>query len=86
MTKVNKQKDTISVLGNPFIEESADLFALDTKKEEVADSCVDETMKQFVPIGRKQYEKFVKDMTDTQKLSFNKLVPNNKLLLFSRKA
>ena len=62
------------MLGNPFIEESADLYALDTKKKEVADSCVDETMKQFVPIGQKQYEKFVKDMTDTQKLSFNKPV------------
>ena len=50
------------------------------------DSCVDGTMKQLVPIGRKQYEKLVKDMTDTQKLSFNKPVTNNKLLLFSRKA
>ena len=52
----------------------------------MADSCVDETMKQFVPIGQKQYEKFVKDMTDTRKLSFNKPVTKNKLLLFSRKA
>ena len=43
-------------------------------------------MKQLVPIGRKQYEKFVKDIQDTQKPSFNKLVTNNKLLLFSRKA
>ena len=34
LTKVNKLKDTISVLGNPFEEETADLYAFDT--EEVA--------------------------------------------------
>ena len=84
MAKVNKLKDTIAELGNPFEEESADLYALDTK--EVADSCVNETMKQLVPIGQKQYEKFVRNMTDTQKPSFNEPVTKNKLPLFSRKA
>ena len=72
LTKVNKLKDTISVLGNPFEEESADLYALDTK--EVVGSCVNETMKQLVHIGQKQYEKFVNDMTDTQKPSSNEPV------------
>ena len=72
LTKVNKLKDTISVLGNPFEEESADLYVLDTK--EVVGSCVNETMKQLVHIGQKQYEKVVNDMTDTQKPSFNEPV------------
>ena len=49
---------------NLFKEESADLCALNTK--EVTDSCINETMKQLAPIGKKQYEKFVKDTADTQ--------------------
>ena len=43
-------------------------------------------MNQLLPIGQKQYEKFVKDMGDTQKPSFNDPVTKNKLPLFSRKA
>ena len=46
---------------NPFKGESADLFALNTKEE--ADSCINKIMSS---IGQKQYEKFVKDMTDIQ--------------------
>ena len=43
-------------------------------------------MNQLVHIGQKQYEKFVNDMTDTQKPSFHEPVTKNKLPLFSRKA
>ena len=57
---------------NPFKEGSAVLHTLNTNK--VADSCINkkvseydqETMKQLAPISQKQYEKFVKDKTDTQ--------------------
>ena len=84
LAKVNKLKDTISELGNPFEKESTELYALD--KKEVADSCVNETMNQLLPIGQKQYEKFVKDKGVTQKPSYNEPVTKNKLRLFSRKA
>ena len=40
--KVNKLRNTMSELGNTFEEDSADLFALDTK--EVAECSVRETM------------------------------------------
>ena len=43
-------------------------------------------MNQLVHIGQKQYEKFVNDMTDTQKPSFHEPVTKKKLPLFSRKA
>ena len=39
-------------------------------------------MKQLVPIGKNHYEKFAKDMTDTQTPSFNESVTTS----FSRKA
>ena len=67
--KVNKLRNTVSELGNPFEEDSADLFALDTK--EVAVCSVGETMDQLVSIGLKQYKHFIKDMMDSQKPSFN---------------
>ena len=82
--KVRKLKETLLELGNPFEEESADLYALDTK--EVADSSVNETMKQLASVGQKQFDKLLKGMADTQKPSFNEPLTKNKLPLFSRKA
>ena len=44
-------------------------------------------MKQLSPIGQTQYEKFVKDMADTQThSSLNELVKKNKVPLFRLKA
>ena len=44
-------------------------------------------MKQLAPIGQKQYEMFVKDMTDTQTLSsLNAPVTKNMLTLLWLKA
>ena len=82
--KVNKMRNTMSELGNPFEEDSADLFALDAK--EMADCSVKETMDQLVRIGHMQYKNYVKGMMDFQKPSFNEPLANNKLALFSRKA
>ena len=82
--KVNKLRNTMSELGNPFEEDSADLFALDTK--EVAECSVRETMDQLVSIGLKQYKHFKKGIVDSQKPSFNEQLAKNKLALFSRKS
>jgi len=81
--KVNKLRNTMSELGNPF-EDSAGLFALDTK--EVAECSIMETMDQFVSIGLKQYKYFIKGMMDSQKPSSNEPLAKNKLALFSRKS
>jgi len=78
---VTKLRNTMSELGNPFEEGSADLFAHDTK--EVAECSVKETMDQLVSIGLKQYKHFIKGMMDSQKPSFNEPLAKNKLALFS---
>ena len=82
--KTSSEKSTMSELGNPFEEDSADLFALDTK--EVAECSVRETMDPLVSIGLKQYKHFIKGIVDSQKLSFNEQLAKNKLALFSRKS
>lgn len=82
--KASKTKTTIAEMGNPFDEDSSDLYALDTK--EVADNSVKETMAQRVNVGKKQYEDFVKGMTDHNKPSFNEPLAKNKFSLFSQKA
>ena len=77
---------------NPFKEESADQYPLNTKEE--ADSCLNktseydkETMKQLAPVGQKQYEKFVKDIADTQMpSSLTESVKKNMPSLFMLKA
>ena len=48
---------------NTFKQEPADLYAFDAK--EVMDSRVNETMRQLVPIGKRQFEKFVKAEAET---------------------
>ena len=50
------------------------------------DSCVNETTRQLVLIGQKQYEKFVKDMSNTQTPSLNEPVTKNNLSIFSPEA
>ena len=70
---------------NLFKEESADLYAPNTK--EVADRCINETMKQLAPICQNQYEMFVKDMVDSQmSSSLNEPVTKYMLSLFRLKA
>ena len=52
---------------NPFKEKSSDLYVLNTKID-MANSCINETMKQVAPISQKQCEKFVKDMALLRRL------------------
>ena len=59
------RKDVTSVissfeaLGNPFTEESQDLFAIHTK--DVMDDCVVDSVKNVVNLGEDQYRSFVKE-------------------------
>ncbi|KAK3740395.1 hypothetical protein QZH41_000916 [Actinostola sp. cb2023] len=75
---------TFEELGNPFMEESEDLMALDTK--DIMSSAVVQTVKNVVKIGQEQYDSYVrnrlqiersKPITDTIKKNNLPLVHNS---------
>ena len=73
-----------SELGNPFLEESGDLYKLDTK--EVADP-ESADIENLLSIGLKQYESFLERLTNKGQpaLNFYDVIKKNNFSLFSRK-
>ena len=74
--------NVIENMGNPFIDDSNDLFVLDTR--ELADPAVINTICNFEKSGQKQYDTFVTERLDTQSRPVNDPIKRNKFPLFSR--
>ena len=67
-------------VGNPFEEDSKDLFALDSKV--IAENAVIQTVKNVITIGQEQYNTFVEERFDKRTKEVTSVISNNKLPLF----
>lgn len=79
LERVNKLSNVLLDLGNPFQEESGDLFSLDTK--EVAHSSSAELVHSHLQIGQTQYQDFVTRLEDNPS-SFYEPIRKNRLDFF----
>ena len=75
---------TFNELGNPFLEESSDLYKLDTK--EVADP-ESANIENLLSTGLKQYESFLERLTNEGQTDLNiyDVIKENNFPLFNRK-
>lgn len=74
--KVNRLLVTISEMGNPFEEESSDLYSLDTK--DVVESGITDEILKLADKGRDQYRTFLSKMRDSDNPGFNEPLKKNK--------
>ena len=78
---VKALESTLNEMGNPFLEDSQDLFVIDTKV--VADKCTVEIMKKSESLGKEQFETFVKDRLVERKVPLDEPIKRNKLDFFT---
>ena len=74
-------EEAIEEFGNPFQEESQDIFVLGGKV--VADVSSVTRMQKIELIGKEQYKKFVTDHLDKRNVPLNEPISKNKLDFFS---
>ena len=79
-TDVTAFLSAVEKVGNPFEDESADLFVLDTK-DFVSTEVVD-TVKNITHIGERQYDEFVKERLQERCKAVTEPLTKNKLPLF----
>ena len=72
--------ESYEIMGNPFLEDSPDLIALDTK--EIMSEEVSHSMMQAEQLGISQYNQFVKEVFDDQSKSIFDTLPRNNVKLF----
>ena len=75
---------TIEEYGNPFTENSSDLFVLDNRN--IAEQAVVDTVHvfQIEQLGQEQYDKYVRERLVIQNVHVSEPITKNKLPLFSR--
>ena len=69
-------------MGNPFLEHSQDLMAIDTR--DIMDTQVAETVRKIETLGEEQYAAFVSERLEQCTTPITQTIPKNKLPLFSR--
>ena len=72
---------TIEEMGNPFADQTGDLFVLDTR--DIADSKVVETVRTVRQLGKDQYQQFVTKRLQERTTPLFDTIQKNKLPLFS---
>lgn len=72
---------TIEEMGNPFADQTGDLFVLDTR--DIADSKVVETVRTAEQLGKDQYQRFVTKRLQERPTPLFDTIQKNKLPLFS---
>ena len=75
---------TIEEYGNPFTENSSDLFVLDNRN--IAEQAVVDTVHvfQIEQLGQEQYDKYVRERLVIQNVHVSEPITKNNLPLFSR--
>jgi len=73
---------TIEEMGNPFTEDSSDLFALDSR--DIADPAVIDTVRYIEKLGEEQYDAYVRERLVSQTKPISDPIKKNNLPLFSR--
>ena len=79
--QVNAVCSTIEEMGNPFADQTGDLFVLDTR--DIADSKIDETVRTVEQLGKDQYQQFVTKRLQERTTQLFETIQKNKLPLFS---
>lgn len=74
---------TIEELGNPFTDQTVDLFVLDTR--DVMDTKVIETVRAVGQLGKEQYQQFVAKRLQERTTPLFDTIQKNKLPLFNRR-
>ena len=80
-TQVNELIMAMEEMGNPFIEDTDHLFALDTK--DIMSEDVIDTVRGIVQLGQEQYNKFIEERFLKAEKPVSETIPRNKLALFS---
>ena len=79
--QVNAVCSTIEEMGNPFEDQTGDLFALDTR--DIADFKVVETVRTVEQLGNDPYQQFATKRLQERTTPLFDTIPKNKLPLFS---
>ena len=79
-TDVTAFSSAVEEVGNPFEDEGADLFVLDTK--DIVSTEVVDTVKNITHIGEWQYDEFVKERLQEKCKAVTEPLTKNKLPLF----
>ena len=69
LQKVKRPQAILAEMGNPFEEESSELYALDTK--DVVDTQVAENMARLSDTGKKKYSNFMNSLNNRAKSAFD---------------
>ena len=80
-TQVNELVVTMEEMGNPFIEDSHYLFALDTK--DIMSEDIVSTVQGIVNLGQQQYNDFIEERFLKGEKPISNPIKRNKLALFS---
>ena len=80
LQKVKRPQAILAEMGNPFEEESSELYALDTK--DVLDTQVAETMARLSDTGKKKYSNFMNSLNNREMSAFDESLKKNKCALF----
>ena len=83
LQKVKRPQAILAEMGNPFEEESSELYALDTK--DFVDIQVAENMARLPSTWKKQYSTFMNSLNNREKSGFYEPLKKNKCALFSHK-
>ena len=80
----NSLYETITSIGNPFIDDCPELLALDSRNC-AADSVVT-TVQTIQSVGNTQYQKYVSDVINTRSVSIHQPIKRNSLPLLKRQS
>ena len=80
--KLKKLKTVMKDMGNPFMEDTGDIFTLDTKG--IVHLSAAEMVSTHNDNGKTSFNKFLKGM-DTEECSFDQPIKTNKTNLFRQK-
>ena len=83
LQKVKRPQAILAEMGNPFEEESSELYALDTK--DVIDTQVAENMARLPDTGKKKYSNFMNSLNNREKSGIDEPLNKNKCALFNHK-
>ena len=79
---VNDLVSAFQQAGNPFLEESKDLIALDSKN--IANQNAVDNMREFAESGAKQFNEFFNDCLKEKKTSIYEIIKKNKFAIFTQ--
>jgi len=74
--------DVVRRTGNPFLDDFSELVTLDSR--DCADTSVAESIKKLDKLGKEQYQKYVKDVTNDRSSSIHNPIKKNNLPLFRK--